>query len=117
MADEKNNGRKRPLWHPGTVLGAFVHRRYPEDAVIRALAKGGAGVVLAALALGLLDRNLSEDRRDRRAQHAEMVSVMKEQHKEDMDARRHADCINSQLTDTVRSAIWHEKPRPRDDCK
>jgi hypothetical protein len=109
--------RQRPLWHPRTVVGAFSQRRYRQDPLIRGIVKGGAGMILACLVLYLWADDRREERADRRQQHADLLRVMREQHQEDVDLRRLERCTNQQLVDTVRAAIWHEKPRPREDCR
>jgi hypothetical protein len=52
----------------------------------------------------------------RQTQHVEMLKAMHDQHAEDVVERRQDRCVNAQLVDTVRAAIWKERPRPRQEC-
>ena len=110
-----------------SVVGAVVAGQRPKDPLIRAVAAGGFAAVLCVLLL----REWRSDREAERAlrvavsaaemeqrsqQHLAMTTLLRDQHQEDLRERRHSACVADQLNDTVRAAIWREKPRERKEC-
>jgi len=107
-----------------TVIGAVTAgKRDGHDKLIKAAVSAGFAGVLCILLLRAWnsDREAERAMRDaervqRHQEHVEMVQLLRDQHQEDIVERRHMACINSQMTDTVRAAIWRERPREREAC-
>ncbi len=118
MADEQKHERARGAAGVlGAIVGALVSGKRSYDRLI----VGGFGAGFAGVAFVLLLRAWNADRVADRVQrareHQEMIETLREQHREDIHERRYATCVNAQLNDTVRAAIWHEKPRAREACQ
>lgn len=99
-----------------TLLGTLGGGRGYDKAVRVALGTGFAGA-LCILLLREWRGDRDAERAQRHQEHIEMVAVMRDQHREDIEERRRDRCVNAQLNDTVRSAIWKERPRPREECR
>lgn len=124
MADEQEQPQakraKGPLATLARTVGAFTIGAFFDDAKRRSdVIKLGAATAILYLAVAILgswERDRVADRSMRQAQHDDLKAVMERQHSEDREDRRQDRCVSAQLTDTVRAAIWHEKPRSMKDC-
>ena len=100
-----------------TVIGAVTAgKRDGHDRLIKAVVSGGFAAVLCILLLRAWNSDREAERVQRHQEHVEMVQLLRDQHREDLEERRHMACVNAQMTDTVRAAIWREKPRERGAC-
>ena len=121
MADERKplEAGKRTsgaLGAAATLIGAITAGKREHDKLIRTIASAGLAGVLCVLILRAWNEDRAADRTQRHQEHIEMVQLMRDQHNEDISERRHMACINAAMTDTVRAAIWRERPQPREAC-
>jgi len=99
-----------------TVLGAITAAGRPKDPLIRAVAGAGVAGVLCLVILHYWGQDRQAERLQRHQEHVEMVQLLRDQHQEDLQERRHAACVAEQMTTTVRAAIWRERPPAREAC-
>jgi hypothetical protein len=83
--------RKRPLWHPGSLLGAFTKARYETDQGVRELVKilvnGGIGAL--ALVLCFLIWSMNETTKENAALLRDVIernTMATERHSQRIDA-------------------------------
>lgn len=113
MADDGEYTRKFSM---KTVLGVFSDGNRKADKLVKTVLQAGFAGAAFLLVMHEWRIDRAEERKIRQQQHVEMVQVLKEQHHENVSERRRDRCVNAQLNDTVRAAIWRERPRPREEC-
>ncbi len=101
----------------GAAVGAIAAGRRRYDRLIATGFGAGFAGIAFVLLLRAWNADREADRHQREQEHREMVELMAIQHREDRNDRRQDRCVAAQLTDAVRAAIWHERPRPRGDCQ
>jgi hypothetical protein len=100
------------------IIGAITAgKRDGHDKLIKAIVSAGFAGAMCLYLLHTWNADRAAERAQRHQEHIEMVDLMKTQHQEDLSERRRMACVNEQMTNTVRAAIWRERPRDLEACK